>query len=109
MVSIIGIVCHKKKKQQRASAQQDFEIPEYAEISETPEYAEISYDYKETSHTKPIKMQKNAVYGVGNQLQDGEEEREYEVIQPQSPSKPTASQEMTFSLNVAYGVTKQKM
>ena len=32
-----------------------------------------SCDYKETSHAKPIKMQKDAVYGVGNQLQDGEE------------------------------------
>ena len=99
MVIIFGIVHYKKRKLRRASANQEFEIPLYTEVS---------CDYKETSHTKPIKMQKNAVYGVENQLHHGEEGREYEVIQPQSPSKPTASQEKTFRLNVTYGVTEQK-
>jgi len=116
MAVILGIAYYKKRKQQRTSAKQDIEIPEYAEISP---------DCNETSHTEsleqttsgltPIKTQKNVVYGVGSHLgraQNHEgDDGEYEVIQPQSPLFPetAASHVMMFAQNVAYGVTGKRV
>ena len=109
---IIGIVHYKKRKQRRKSAKQEIEIPEYTEISSNSKDAEPHSQ----SQVVPIKMQKNVVYGVRNQLgmvqHQGGEGREYDVIQPQSPpmsTQPSASHAMMFRLNMAYGVNEQEL
>ena len=117
IATIIGIVW---RKQQRKSAKQEFEMPEYAagdkpsESKGTPpaskppghcEVRRVSLEYEDMGYSPPgsvdtIKMERNVVYGVG-----GEADPDAMIINPQTPQPQSqAPNVMTFNLNVAYGV-----
>ena len=128
---IIGIVYCKRRKQQRKSAKQGFEMPGYAagvELSDSkemshssnpPEQREVrrvSSEYEDVGYSLPgpvdtIKMERNVVYGVGEEsdpdamIYEVVEDGEYEPIDPQTPQPQSqAPNVMTFNMNVAYGV-----
>jgi len=126
-IIVIGIVYYKKRKQQRTSVRQEFEIPQYAEIQSdsrerntsqiSEHYYEVVKESKEyvnvesSSPLPPMKMGENVAYGVGLAQTSGVEGEEYEVVQSQAPAETSTESAVPhgMTVNVAYGVAGHMM